>query len=375
MHPTRVNPRAPVVIFFGLLLAVVIAIFVPPRLRSKETRRSENAAALMKLSAVSTLTTQEQSLFDSAGSDPTRMQQAMLEIQKRRLIEARNDLDDAEERHRELPGPTGYRVYADGSAPSDFAALVNEDEQSAKSRIERFTAAMHRIDAWQPVGGGGAEGDAASSQEEASPNPAQTIGRQPGTDQDAPVRTPEPNRSDAQPYSQAAQVEAPADMILDEPNPKPSVTVYADGTPARRPSADETADVTEAPLADRTSEEEAIKATLRRWSAAMLLNDPHAEAEEYAPRMERYFLRRNVDKAFVEADKSAYLRRGNITDAFTIRDITIEEETDRTAAVRLVKDVSWQRGPEGETHKVIRSLLHLERFADGWKITGEQDFR
>ncbi len=351
----------------------------------------------MSLSAVTTLTTQEQSLFDSAGSDPRRMQQAMLEIQKLRLIEARNDLQDAEERHRELPGRDGYRVYADGSAPSDLAALVNEDEQSAKSRIARFTAAMHRIDAWQPVArttdlapasdSAGVSAPDASSQA-ASPDTRQTMSRQPVPERRLPGSTQEADQPDASPASAplASEAASPAGLLADEPNPKPSVTVYADGTPPLRPAdaprpreaataVAPTDDVPRAPLSDRRSEDEAIKATLRRWSAAMLLNDPHAEAEEYAPRMERYFLRKNVDKTFVEADKLAYLRRGNITDAFTIRDITIEEETDRTAAVRLLKDVSWQRGREGETHKVIRSLLHLERFGDEWKITGEQDFR
>ena len=118
-----------------------------------------------------------------------------------------------------------------------------------------------------------------------------------------------------------------------------------------------------------------IRETLRRWAGAMTLNDPQAESAEYAPHMSRYFLRTNVDRAFVEADKAAYLRRGNRTASFEVRDVAIENETDTTAEVRLVKDVVWGQSSSGATHKLIRSELWMVRTGDGWKIAGERDFR
>lgn len=120
--------------------------------------------------------------------------------------------------------------------------------------------------------------------------------------------------------------------------------------------------------------DDGLKGMLQRWSTAMVNNDPHAEAAEYAPHMDRYFLKSNVDHAFVETDKREYLRRGNYTADFTLRDVVIESKTDATADVRLVKDVTWRRAG-GATHKLIRSRLHLQKFLDGWKITGEQDFK
>ena len=151
-----------------------------------------------------------------------------------------------------------------------------------------------------------------------------------------------------------------------------SVTVYPDrAAVVGKPAATTTG--MSAGVGDGSADA-AIRETLQRWSTAMVKNDPSAEAAEYAPHLDKYFLRSGVDQAFVEADKRAYLKRGNITADFTLRDVRIENETANTAEVRLTKDVTWQRAG-GSTHKLIRSLLHLQRFGDGWKITGEQDFK
>lgn len=308
-----------------------------------------NAASLMTLTgmgAITSLTAPEKQLFDHAGSNPERMRQAMLEIQEGRLTDAKRDLQDAQERRRQLSGPAEYRVYSDGSTPRDFAQLINEDERSATLRITQLDSALSRTKAWQPT----RYEDFATSQSVVS--------------SESTVKPPAAQTSDIN-----------AALLADNPAPKPSVTVYADGTPAVVQPARVPGDVSEASIADRDKADKEIKQALQQWSAAMLQNNPRAEAAEYAPHMDRYFLRKNVNQAFVEADKADYLRRGNVTAGFALRNVAIENETATTAAVRLVKDVSWRRGGEGETHRLIRSLLHFQRFSDGWKITGEQDFR
>ena len=128
--------------------------------------------------------------------------------------------------------------------------------------------------------------------------------------------------------------------------------------------------------AETTRDQAEIRQTLQRWARAMVLNDPRAESAEYSNHMDRYFLQRNVNKRFVEADKAEYLRRGNVTASFALKDIHFTHETAHAADVELVKDVSWQqRKAGGAQHQQIRSRLHLAKTGNEWKITEEQDFR
>ena len=290
--------------------------------------RHESVAHLMALNKATDLSAEEQSRLNRAGEDPAQVRQALVEIHELRLAYLRRDLDGAQ-------GLAAQRLRAQAAVYAD---------------------ALSRLRNWQPV----------SNLQYAADRPR---------NQAAPTR-----RKVALP---ASPDKPSPGVALESGNPLTSSAANAEANLFRRspsfPShvnaavADPANDAFA--RAERTRDEAEIRATLQQWAHAMVLNDPRAESAEYSTHLDRYFLRRNVDKRFVEADKAAYLRRGNITASFVPRDLQFEHETADVADVRLIKDVAWQRSGGIVEHRQIRSRLHLVKTPEGWRIAGEQDLR
>ena len=336
--------------------------------------RAHNAASLLALSAVKGPSAEEQARLDRAGQDPAQLRQALIEIHELRLAYASRDLEDAQRRKAELGGAGGYKVYANRSPQPDLVALVNQDEWAATSQIAQYANALNRIRAWQPVSfaayAARQRGDRPGGQQVAGRAALPPAVRREKPDPRVPLPTSVAAGVAGPPPPAARAVPIPSAAEVAEAARHPTVTVYAEEGAGS--NADETG--TE-DFAERQRDEAEMRDTLRRWAHAMTLNDPQAEAVEYAPRLDRYFLRRDVTQAFVEADKAAYLRRGNLTASFAVEDVRFENETAYAADVRLIKDVAWERSPDGADDMLIRSRLHLVRTGSGWKIAGEQDFR
>lgn len=351
----------------GLVLVTLVVLgWRAERRRSAEQAmlragwRAQNVSSLLALSAAKGLSAEEQTRLQRAGGDPAQVRQALIEIHELRLAYASRDLEDAQKRKLELNGPGGYTVYPDEPPETDLVALANQDEWTATQEIAIYAKALSSIRNWKPeryeqyVASRGqtpvaVAGVTASQTRKSAPG---MVAQQGAVSKPAPQGPtssllPMPSREEV---AEAAQ--------------HPTMTVYADAGVVDAVS-----------VADRTAEEDEIRRTLAQWSHAMVLNDPHAESAAYALHMDRYFLRTNVDRAFVEADKSAYLRRGNMTASFNLQDVRFENETPDAVDVRLIKDVAWAQSSSGATRKLIRSELHLVRTGDGWKIAGERDFR
>ncbi len=329
--------------------------------------RAQNQQALLAMSAVGRLPVYQQAQLDRAGDDPERMRQVMIEIHEERLATASKDLEDAQQRKVELEGGGGYKVFADQSQPKDLVELANDDEWAATSAIGRYAEALRRIRAWQPESFAAFTANGGNAIMPAVPQQPSVVAAKP--DPRVPLNT-------ASARVQRAVVPMPAQAAVVANNVAHESVAPVPATPGVLPEP-----VVPAPkagagsLTDQQWAEAEINASLQRWAQAMTQNDPEAETAAYAPHMDRYFLHTNVDRAFVQADKAAYLRRGNRTSDFQLRNVQIEDETDTTADVRLVKDVTWGQSSSGQTHKLIRSELWLVRTADGWKIAGERDFR
>jgi hypothetical protein len=121
--------------------------------------------------------------------------------------------------------------------------------------------------------------------------------------------------------------------------------------------------------------ESEVTSTISRWAAAASHNDVEAETSFYAPKLDRYFLQRNVSREYVRKDKRAYRDRGNVIKTFKVSDLNFERSSDQDAIVLLSK--SWSvLGPSqtGDLH-TGRSRLWLRRTPEGWRITGEQDLK
>lgn len=329
--------------------------------------RRENVASLLRLSVADPLSAEERERLDRAGNNPDDVHRALVEIHELRLAYARRDLESAQAQRAALP---------DSRVPAERANAVRQREQVVAAQVARYADALSKLQSWQP-GSAGQDvqlADAADSADRAD-------GAASGQDRDAaglqaaPAGPTEGNAADVMP--------APSDADVAEAAKHPTMTVYPDGAAANAPAAAAVPPVApaqsvvpaQAVAPDRARDQAEIRATLQRWAHAMMLNDPRAETAEYSPHMERYFLYRDVDRSFVEADKAAYLRKGNITARFTVENVHFDSQTPDSADVSLVKDVAWQRSRDGSTRKLIRSHLHLVRTGQGWKIAGEQDFR
>lgn len=113
---------------------------------------------------------------------------------------------------------------------------------------------------------------------------------------------------------------------------------------------------------------------LRRWASAAALNDPISESAFYARSVQRYFLRRNVSRGYVLADKQAFRARGNRIGTFTISDVTTQSLSPSSAVVNFTQDLvpSLHRMARDRC-TFTRSRVWPRRGAQRWQITGEQD--
>lgn len=119
-----------------------------------------------------------------------------------------------------------------------------------------------------------------------------------------------------------------------------------------------------------------LRERLDEWAASMRSTDPAAQASFYADHLDRYFLKTDVNHAFVLRDKQDFLRRGNRVDQFQVEDIRTEDRTDSSARLRLLKHYVVRAGPNAPTvERSVRSELSWRKVDGKWEITEERDFR
>lgn len=113
---------------------------------------------------------------------------------------------------------------------------------------------------------------------------------------------------------------------------------------------------------------------LRQWELAMQSRDAAAQASFYAVPVERYFLRYNVNKAQVEADKRWQIanRRGDWT--VKMEKVKINRTADNAATVNLVKHYTQREEGRPVKEWSVPSQLKLKSEFGVWWITSERDF-
>ena len=113
---------------------------------------------------------------------------------------------------------------------------------------------------------------------------------------------------------------------------------------------------------------------LRQWELAMQSRDAVAQASFYAVPVERYFLRYNVNKAQIEADKQWQIanRRGGWT--VKMEKVKINRTADNTATVSLVKHYTQREEGKPVKEWSVPSQLKLKSEFGVWWITSERDF-
>ena len=95
----------------------------------------------------------------------------------------------------------------------------------------------------------------------------------------------------------------------------------------------------------------------------------------YAPVMDTYFLRHNVSRDFVQADKSRTFSGIKEVRIFEISDITIEFASSSNAIVKLRKkwDISLASGKTFSGEEIEQ--LQIANLDGGWKIVSEKEIQ
>ncbi|WP_165420077.1 hypothetical protein [Edaphobacter modestus] len=112
---------------------------------------------------------------------------------------------------------------------------------------------------------------------------------------------------------------------------------------------------------------------VQEWEAAMGSSDAAAQAAFYADPVERYFLRHNVSKDQVVADKQAAIDRRHGTWAVKMEQVKVTRPDDAIAKVRLIKHFAVRQDGRLTSEWFIPSQLQLNRLEGKWRITSERD--
>jgi hypothetical protein len=152
----------------------------------------------------------------------------------------------------------------------------------------------------------------------------------------------------------------PSDAAQVSPEPTASQTEQANAVPSTAASLD--------------SAPQEVVLLLGSWRQAIVANDAHLESTYYATTVQNYYGRADVSSEAVEADKQAFIDHGNQVTGLSLQNVSVENLTGESMTIRLVKNVAWN-GSNGPVQRMIPSTLDLQKFSDGWKISGEQDAR
>lgn len=119
---------------------------------------------------------------------------------------------------------------------------------------------------------------------------------------------------------------------------------------------------------------DALRTGLNGWLAATNANDIERQLDFYLPRLNAYYLERNVSLASVRADKSRTFKRANRIAITADAPEIILRDAAQTAVMRFRKQYEIQTSTQNRRGTVIQEL-RWRRTPAGWKIFSERDVR
>jgi ketosteroid isomerase-like protein len=109
------------------------------------------------------------------------------------------------------------------------------------------------------------------------------------------------------------------------------------------------------------------------WEAAMNSRDAAAQAAFYADPVDRYFLRHNLSRDEVKADKQSAINRRKGDWSVEMENVKVTRPDDNTARVRLIKHYTVKEEGKTASEWFVPSLLLMTRANGRWQITSERD--
>ena len=122
------------------------------------------------------------------------------------------------------------------------------------------------------------------------------------------------------------------------------------------------------------AEAAALRASLEEWVAATNARDIGRQMSFYPPRLEAFYLTRNVARAEVRAEKARVFARAQNIEVRADDPEIVFTDGGRTALMRFRKRYAIEGGPGARRGEVIQEL-RWRKTASGWKITSERDVR
>jgi ketosteroid isomerase-like protein len=164
----------------------------------------------------------------------------------------------------------------------------------------------------------------------------------------------------------AAWLYLPRHLQEEAPQPQPAPAAVSQAAPVPQPAV-----VAPAPEQPGANEDPAV--VVSQWETAMQSRDAAAQAAFYANPVERYFLRHNVSKEDVLADRQSAIEKRKGIWTVKMERVKITHPKDATARVSLIKHYMVQEEGSPVSEWFVPSVVLLVREDGRWQITSERD--
>jgi hypothetical protein len=114
-----------------------------------------------------------------------------------------------------------------------------------------------------------------------------------------------------------------------------------------------------------------IHRLLDQWRLTVVRGDVGGQADLYAPRVERFFTKRNVSRDAVRQEKARMMQAYPEVNKYEISDVEVESNTGNEAVVSFRKE--WDMNGNRRFSGAERQRLRLRRIDGDWKIVGEEE--
>ncbi|HEV3467835.1 MAG TPA: hypothetical protein VG148_00830, partial [Pyrinomonadaceae bacterium] len=119
---------------------------------------------------------------------------------------------------------------------------------------------------------------------------------------------------------------------------------------------------------------DALSEALGDWVGATNARDIARQMDFYMPRLEAFYLARDVPRAFVRAEKARAFASADLIDIRAAEPEIIFRDSGRTAVMRFRKQYRIEGRGRARRGEVVQEL-RWRRTPQGWKITSERDIR
>jgi hypothetical protein len=114
-----------------------------------------------------------------------------------------------------------------------------------------------------------------------------------------------------------------------------------------------------------------VHAFLDRWRTTLISGDSAAQAALYAPRVHRFFTKRNVTREQVQREKERMLTRYPEFHKYDINDVHVQSQDNDRVIVTFRKD--WEARGRGRFAGSEQQRLTLIKRAGTWQIVSEEE--